>query len=370
MVKFCDIHDNLKEGELYKSLLESIDNENDEIEIEERYVINNFSIKNNDDFHRILQICSYWLLNKLPVEIYIYSFLHRENVLTYINNLNEEISHERQYKEDLLYNIGLIQNKKEIIKNVTNEKNTPNSEKQENMTNEENATNSEKQENVTNEENATNEKNTPNSEKEKKQNLQELENTEYYEFKIESKVEEKQMLFLLGDMNEIITNDTLTLVLHIFIENVKEKEINFTFSKINVIDLEKLTEILMFKEISSFLYNEALSSQCEYGNIQLYENEITIYDLTIYVTKYNIDYLAKKFNEIYENMMDCLVTLFPIKYISPLHILQIKIINDISLYKEEKYKEKLISLLKMHINTIETVLDLEDKFDYIFKCMR
>jgi hypothetical protein len=108
----------LKFGSLYKSFKEYL-SDDEVLPIPEKYVTNDFTIYNKDVFLNIINICDYWGLYKLPVEVYVYALFYREEVLSVINELDP--IRMKAYKDDFTYNIGIIKYKNEIIDYVKNE---------------------------------------------------------------------------------------------------------------------------------------------------------------------------------------------------------------------------------------------------------
>jgi hypothetical protein len=96
-------------GELFLTL----EADDEDAIIDDKYVINDFYVRDIDSFIHVLNIVAYWQLYKIPVEIIVYSLLNRDEVL---NSLQDEASeHSQIYRKDFLYNVSLIKYKNEVI---------------------------------------------------------------------------------------------------------------------------------------------------------------------------------------------------------------------------------------------------------------
>lgn len=82
MTKFIDLHNYIKETQLYKTLI-SQHNELDEIpiNISKQIIQFDLNIDNEDLFIDMFHKCKYWNLSKFPPGILIYAYRNKPNIL-------------------------------------------------------------------------------------------------------------------------------------------------------------------------------------------------------------------------------------------------------------------------------------------------
>jgi hypothetical protein len=313
MVKLSEIPFDLKRGDLYKSLKETLDTLKD-IPIDEKYMMSDFSIDNLEKFKRVISVSRYWMLYRLPIEVYIYFFFHSDEVLSYIKTLDDIV--DSKIKTDFLYNIDLVKYKYEIISYVFYtyaEEKMPT---------------------------------------EILYDLNMLENTPYYKLDIEVSRKERNILLKVDQYNEIIKNPEIHLTL-ILRDNGRRIEIPFiVFRKINT-----LIHSIARKNLFSFI-KEALLLNNNYESkdmfIRILKNRIQIDGHDLFITKINRDYLIYQFEELDKIVKQIITSFLPTKMIL------MNCFEDISSYREDSHKDNLLSIMGENVRIRDTYQQLED----------
>ena len=101
----------LRLGRFFRNYVEMNDNDyNTEIdEITQKFFKFTSEISSMDDFKRVYELSFYWILDRLPYDLYIYGFLNTQNVLIYLNEL--ETPESNKVKDDIRLNLSLIKYK-------------------------------------------------------------------------------------------------------------------------------------------------------------------------------------------------------------------------------------------------------------------
>jgi hypothetical protein len=102
----------LRQGHMYKSFLKEADGNTDaEIPVPENLVKDDFSVKDMASFVENLNIISYWQIYKMPVEMLVYSLIHKDEIIFTLKD--ETTPHIQVYVKDL--SSILIRYKNEIV---------------------------------------------------------------------------------------------------------------------------------------------------------------------------------------------------------------------------------------------------------------
>ena len=77
-------------------------------------------INSLDDFKRIFEICNFWIVDKYPLDIYVYGYLDKNNVLEYLKSVDDSSS--KDLYKDIYQSISFKKNYVEISENFNDEK--------------------------------------------------------------------------------------------------------------------------------------------------------------------------------------------------------------------------------------------------------
>jgi hypothetical protein len=102
----------IKTSHQYKSFLQEM-SEDDVLTIDPCLIINDLTIKNIDDFKRVLNMVTYWNFVKIPIELYAYTVNNRKEVLNFLSE--EDALHYKDFYMDVLHSNGLLKNKEDVI---------------------------------------------------------------------------------------------------------------------------------------------------------------------------------------------------------------------------------------------------------------
>lgn len=100
-----DILDCLKNSILYQELT---DNDNNQVTVQNRYIINDLKIEDDKDFFHKLDTLRYWMVNKVPYEIYDYLIDHKVDISQYKDFNYEMLSLFNNFKTNEYWIISLI----------------------------------------------------------------------------------------------------------------------------------------------------------------------------------------------------------------------------------------------------------------------
>uniref|UniRef100_A0A6C0AF20 Uncharacterized protein n=1 Tax=viral metagenome TaxID=1070528 RepID=A0A6C0AF20_9ZZZZ len=112
LIKFKDIPEWLHESQLYRDF-----DEEDEEEIEIKYLKDNEEVNNFTDFKYILKVSSFWALDKIPYTVYVYAYYNKEEVENYlkIKTNNIYIDKYKEIEDNFYGNISLKELKLKMI---------------------------------------------------------------------------------------------------------------------------------------------------------------------------------------------------------------------------------------------------------------
>jgi hypothetical protein len=278
-LKPSDLPSELKKGSLYKTLVENGD---EEFEIEEKYVVKEFIVNDIISFKTTLDLARYWDLYRLPIELYIYSFLHHEEVLSYVKTL-DNISY-NDVKEDFLYSIGLTKYKYEVIEYVKNMFCTLDDDL--------------------------------------KKLLKELEDTVYLTYKLSTTKYKSRYLVQIGNNNEIVDNDYTCINVTIFAGAEIGLDEYVHIYKIN--NNHMLSSLMKMNIFSRLSYCIKESIEFEYSDkydlIMFYKNILSIFDASINITRFNRDHISQQFEKMVDFFYETVKSVFPIKLVAD-HVL-------------------------------------------------
>jgi hypothetical protein len=304
-IKPSDLPSELKKGSMYRTLMENGD---EEFEIEEKYVVKEFVVKDIISFKTTLDIARYWDLYKLPIELYVYSFLHNEDVIKYINTL-DDIAY-KCVKEDFLYNIGLTKYKYDVIAYVKSI--------YENM-----------DDNM-------------------KIMLDELEKTVYFSAKAEITHEEKDFLVEIDQYNEIFKNPCICININLHTDGYILENPFVRIFKINnkgtLFSLMKMEVYHRFAECIKESINWEFYVNNEF--LSVHNGKIEVFNTIILITKYNRDNLSYQFKNLHTFFEDTVDSYFPIEFVLD----HVKISENISDYDETLHVKGLLRPVVISVN--------------------
>lgn len=108
-MKFSEVPCWLRNGNLYRENV-SYENYHEDIFFEEEYFEDTSRIENIEDFKKIYKISNYWILDKYPLDIYVFGFLNKKIVIDFLQSLKD--TSEENMENNSEENMENMENKK------------------------------------------------------------------------------------------------------------------------------------------------------------------------------------------------------------------------------------------------------------------
>jgi hypothetical protein len=248
----------IKTSHQYKSFLQEM-SEEDVLTIDPDLIINDLTIKNIDDFKRVLNMVTYWDFIKIPIELYAYAVNNREEVLSFL--LLEDALHYKDFYTDVYYNLGLMTNKSEVINYLMFMNQT--------------------------------------------EHIEELKLTELINFSISTGIHDGYVVVSERRSHRVETSQELCFVIHLYVNNVSVISFRDTYSRLD-----------------KHFYSNGVQFECAMNMYQLLRKTIELVEMNvtelnfcnqkIVVTKFNKNVILHNMKSIYSYLGQVFESFFPL----------------------------------------------------------